>query len=65
LRYKPFRGIQLVIQLALHKNPLATIELRRRQKLAAGVGVDAQEVSDLVWSPQWWNDEGNDRPERK
>jgi hypothetical protein len=31
----------LVVQLALYEDSFATIELRRRQKLAAGVRVDA------------------------
>jgi len=47
---------ELGVQLALDEDSLATIDLRDGQKPPARVGVDAQEVSDLVRSAKRWND---------
>src|SRR4029434_8840883 len=60
-----FEEIELVIELALHKESLATIDLGGGQELAARVGMDAQRVRYLVRSAQWRIDTDDCRSEGK
>ena len=52
------------MQLTLDEDTLATIDLGGGEQLAASIGVDAQEVRDLVRPAQWRNDQDGGRPER-
>ncbi len=54
---------KLRVQIAVDEDSLATIDLGRGQKLATGVGVNAQEVSYLVRSAERRYDDTNGCPE--
>jgi hypothetical protein len=54
-----------LIELALHKDSLATIDFGRGQKIAARVRIDAQKMRYLVRSTEWRIGNDSSRPEGK
>jgi hypothetical protein len=56
---------ELGMELAFDEDSLATVDLDSRQEIPTRVGVNAKEMSYLVWSPKRRNDNTDGRSECK
>ena len=48
-----------MVQLAFYERAFTSVQLCGWQKFAVNVGVNSYEVSYLVRTAKWWNDEGD------